>query len=197
MDWREPWLVQRLKNPITNPENMLSKVSEAFAFGGGLVNGGLSKEAMKLLRPLFSFDYMGSAEFEFGEVPKALEALAKSASKLTVLEVDHKITWKNYDYLRPKKAPKKKKPDPTCSTLHFYILAKPEDHENIKKWIDNKEKSLKESLYWDHVAKKQEDFYEYDVPMGWLPIETPDHPFIMFTDKMTFNAVKKLFNIGN
>ena len=57
-----PYLIQRLEKSknYVNP----------FSFGGGLVNGGLSKDAMSLLKPIFSFDYMGSAEFDFGVLPK-------------------------------------------------------------------------------------------------------------------------------
>jgi len=63
-------LIQRLCAPknFDNP----------FSFGGGYVNGGLSEEAMNLLRPIFSFDYMGSAEFEWGALPKAFEKIANS-----------------------------------------------------------------------------------------------------------------------
>lgn len=57
---KQTYLVQRLNRPTNGYDN-------PFSFGGGLKNGGLSEDAMKLLRPIFSFDYMGSAEFEFGE----------------------------------------------------------------------------------------------------------------------------------
>jgi len=63
------YLIQRLNKPegFVNP----------FSFGGGFVNGGLSKEAMKILTPIMSFDYMGSAEFEFGELPRAFRTIEK------------------------------------------------------------------------------------------------------------------------
>lgn len=63
-----PYLIQRLKAP-RNPT--------PFDFGGGKLNGGISKEAMSVLSQVFSFDYMGSAEFEWGAVPKALDSLSK------------------------------------------------------------------------------------------------------------------------
>ena len=70
------WLIQRLEDPqgFDNP----------FNFGGGLRNGGLNEDAMSLLRPIFSFDYMGAAEFEFGALPKSLNRLADSARKGTL-----------------------------------------------------------------------------------------------------------------
>lgn len=71
MTLKESWLIQRLEAPqsFDNP----------FNFGGGLRNGGLNEDAMSLLRPIFSFEYMGSAEFEFGALPQSLNRLADSA----------------------------------------------------------------------------------------------------------------------
>lgn len=67
---KKTYLIQRLNKP-TNFNN-------PFSFGGGYRNGGLSEEAMKLLSPIFSFDYMGSAEFEFGAVPEAFQKLSNA-----------------------------------------------------------------------------------------------------------------------
>lgn len=71
MTLKDSWLIQRLEAPqgFDNP----------FNFGGGLRNGGLNEDAMSLLRPIFSFDYMGSAEFEFGALPESLNRIADSA----------------------------------------------------------------------------------------------------------------------
>jgi len=61
------YLVQRLKKPLGdwNP----------FSFGGG--GGHFSEEAQAILSQVCSFEYMGSAEFEWGEVPRALEQISK------------------------------------------------------------------------------------------------------------------------
>ncbi len=80
MNW---WLIQRLEAPRTGA---MSALGEAFSFGGGLRNGGLSEEAMSLLRRIFSFDYMGAAEFEFGAIPEAFRDLAKA--KLVAYKVN-------------------------------------------------------------------------------------------------------------
>jgi hypothetical protein len=69
MELNNTWLIQRLEKSHGNYDN-------PFSFGGGLKNGGLSPDAMNLLRPIFSFDYMGSAEFEFGAIPKSLKYMA-------------------------------------------------------------------------------------------------------------------------
>ena len=69
------WLVQRLKKPY--PGQGIG--SGPLAFGGGLANGGLSKEALVLFKDLWRFDYMGAAEFEFGEVPRAFQKIAAAS----------------------------------------------------------------------------------------------------------------------
>ena len=62
-EMNKTWLIQRLLKP-TGVEN-------PFSFGGGQIRGGFSKEIYPKLMKVFDFDYMGSAEFEYGDVPKA------------------------------------------------------------------------------------------------------------------------------
>jgi hypothetical protein len=64
-------LVQRLMLPRTPS----SSPATPFSFGRGLRTGGLGPEALKALTGVCVFDYMGAAEFEYGEVPKALSAM--------------------------------------------------------------------------------------------------------------------------
>lgn len=70
---KSSFLVQRLMKPTEgwNP----------FSFGGGYANGGLSDQAVAVLSKVFSPDYMGSAEFEFGALPEAFQNLVKSSTK--------------------------------------------------------------------------------------------------------------------
>jgi hypothetical protein len=82
-EMKRSYLIQRLQKPEywerKDKEGNVVKIDNPYAFGGGLTNGGLSKEAMALLREIFSFDYMGSAEFEWGAVPAALRFLVERA----------------------------------------------------------------------------------------------------------------------
>ena len=73
-EMKRTYLIQRLEKPRTLKIAGVELKDNPFSFGGGLRNGGLSKDATDLLRPLFSFDYMGAAEFEFGAVPEALSS---------------------------------------------------------------------------------------------------------------------------
>lgn len=62
-------LVQRLRNPK-------DIVANTFSFGGGLIYGGLSEKAFDNFTKIWTFDYMGAAEFEWGFIPKALQKIA-------------------------------------------------------------------------------------------------------------------------
>lgn len=71
---KRTYLVQRLKSPDGD---------SGFAFmGGGLLNLGFNAEAWKLVNQLCSFDYMGSAEFEHGEVPETFKRMAENKDGL-------------------------------------------------------------------------------------------------------------------
>lgn len=79
---KRTWLVQRLNKPIVskNPDSPLAKLGSLFSFGGGLVNGGITKAGSELISKIWRFDYMGAAEYEWGVVPEALSRIAKLAA---------------------------------------------------------------------------------------------------------------------
>src|SRR4051812_12009846 len=81
--FKKPYLVQRLEKPRNGG---VMGLASAFSFGGGLVNGGLSKEAMGMLKIIFSFNYMGSSEFEYGAVPAAFQLLSTSKLVCGIME---------------------------------------------------------------------------------------------------------------
>jgi hypothetical protein len=88
--FQNPYLVQRLKLPTETAIGKV-RVDQIFAFGGG--GSGLSPEAWEILKPLFEFDYMGAAEFEFGAFPKSLSKMLKKPLVTYQLELsadDHK-----------------------------------------------------------------------------------------------------------
>jgi hypothetical protein len=71
------WLIQRLCKPMQR-EGRFMPASGPFTFGGGKRHGGLSEVAVAMLGTIFSFDYMGAAEFEFGAVADAISALVEA-----------------------------------------------------------------------------------------------------------------------
>lgn len=74
LSMKNSWLVQRLE-PQFEPR-------ADFEFGAGI---GGSNESRKLVKHFCRFEYMGSAEFEFGTIPDAFEKLGKEAADLTAM----------------------------------------------------------------------------------------------------------------
>jgi hypothetical protein len=148
---RRSWLVQRLNTPHTGVWG--KDKDNPFAFGGGLRNGGLSDTAMDLIRGIFSFDYMGAAEFEFGAVPTALDGLAKAhkqlvADTLTIPLADVARTWHD-----------KSTGDPDGDAL-VYVLARAEHLDDVKQRITDiaaGNYQLKESTHLNAVLRPHAD----------------------------------------
>jgi len=97
-DLKKSILIQRITKPA--PFKIAGKVitDNPFSFGGGFKNGGLSEEAMSVLRPILSWDYMGASEFEHGAVPKALHTMAKAdliTSKIKIMTSADGHAWKD------------------------------------------------------------------------------------------------------
>lgn len=160
-----PYLIQRLEKPYDyeNP----------FAFGGGLQRGGIDKEAFQLIKKVMSFDYMGSAEFEWGAVPKALQVL-NEALDLATFELKD-----------------------STETPIIWGICLPKDEEEVIKWVADASVGthgrLKEHLGFKEALGKE----KYTKAVGWLKIEENDYcdsPFMFFIDKQMYEDVLKLFN---
>lgn len=159
---KQAYLIQRLKAPATGK---WADVANTFAFGGGMKNGGLSDEAMKLLSGIFSFDYMGSAEFEFGEVPKAFQKIAKA-----------KLVTGIY----------------TNAQKPIYWLCSDQISAEIEDWI-KKEIARKNGHTKEHVGLREAlNGDEYADTKGWLEL---DNPFMLFIDQQMWENTCKLFGI--
>jgi hypothetical protein len=154
------FLIQRL----TKPHGKLNP----FAFGGGLINGGLSNQAANIVKNIFAFDYMGSAEFEYGAVRAAFKFVADQASKPSQI---------------------------VCGTHMdvYYICPKPYE-EGVKKLISK----LLENEYGadlkeycglkDSMSQKT----NYTKSVGWIEL---DNGFFFFTDSVMYENTKSLFGI--
>lgn len=168
-----PYLIQRLQKPYKT-ENPIFK-DNPFSFGGGLVNGGLSKEAMNILREIWNYDYMGSSEFEWGAVPKSLQEIVKNISNYITGEVE--VIGKYHDYRNNKELEKKAKV--------FYVCKK-EDEKEVCQWIakfandKKRDYRTKESVNLAGTICEQE-YYKNNG--GWHDI---DNHYLFFTDKTMF-----------
>lgn len=171
-EMRRTWLVQRLHKPQS--------------FGGGLLNGGLSGEAMHLLRDVFSFDYMGAAEFEFGAVPKALQAIAKDHRLLVAgsLSIALKDVQKGWD---EKHAP------PATAEAEVFYLCRTEHVREVTERIRAmaaKDHNLKESTRLPSTLRPSREWDGETV--GWIEL---DNGFMFFTDREMWERTCALFGV--
>lgn len=162
------YLIQRLIKPI-NSKN--GEILNSFAFGGGLKNGGLSTKAMELLTPIFSFDYMGAAEFEWGAVPNSFKRIAEYIKEYA--------PW-----------------DIKINNRSVYIIGQKELESDIDKLLmqlSNNKVFLKESSGFDHALGLDKWMGDKDCRyIGWLEL---NNDFMFFTDKETFEKVCALFEL--
>lgn len=186
------------------------RVSEVFSFGGGYKNGGLSDEAMDLLRDAFSFDYMGAAEFEFGAVPKALQKIAQHAAKQELVAEVVTVTGKRELY-HPTRRTISLPPKPvyvlapTHLREHATAVVKAQAAEEYPRSDHHlKEAALLQNSVWaDEIAteeypgnkKKERERREAEArclarTRGWLEL---DNGFFFFTDHEMFEKTCALF----
>jgi len=165
---KDSYLIQRLHK--SESWSIKGKVLDnPFSFGGGLKNGGLTTKALDLLRDIFSFDYMGAAEFEFGAVPAALSFLTDQWVKKN--GVSGEINGIYYVCPKPYEEEVKKR-------IEFF-KAKQKYGYDTKSLV-----LLYESL--------QPDSFEYvKKNVGWLEL---DNGYAFFTDKEMFDKFITLLN---
>ena len=164
----QSYLIQRLKKPI-NLSRMGFKTSP-FSFGGGYPNGGLSDEVIEFFNPLFSFDYMGAAEFEFGALPKALKKLFSSAMTANVMEVDSG--------------------DGDGSVFEVWYICDinhvGEVTSRIASWAKAEPKNglTKECIHLDKSIRENDPRF-----IGWIEL---DNGFMFFIDKKPWDAIYEM-----
>lgn len=165
---RDSWLVQRLEQPRQG-KGPLAAIANAFSFGGGLLNGGISKEGMAMLKEIFSFDYMGSSEFEWGIVPSCLSFLAENREDVvsgSVVVAEGKPT---VYYL--------------CHKSHADEVPK-----RIKLLAVNPPHAKEDVGLVDHFVTKK-----YPTrAVGWLDCS---NGFMFFVDKEMFEKTRDLFGV--
>lgn len=196
------WLVQRLQKPPSGGFLGLAK-DNPFSFGG-VRNGGLKPEAMELLRDLWSFDYMGAAEFEFGAVPKALAEIYRRDNNVAwTLDIAlSQVTkpWIPTGWSLPDLA--------RGATGTIYVISPEEWHDDIvdrlKVWATDrvpKDKKagdyrLKEAPHLAAALRPAtppaDDKYHSRPAVGWLEL---DNGFLFFTDQEMANNAAQLFGV--
>jgi hypothetical protein len=191
--FRKPYLVQRLLKPYKTEEvksekaSLLKKMANAFSFGGGLINGGISNGAMEKISKIWRYDYMGAAEFEFGAVPESLERMAKGRKGLTAGSIE--VTAKAYEYAGLKRKLQK------AESNVFYVCPKSIE-ENVREWIPiladetGKDFHTKEGVFLAQNVLGREYHTER---VGWHDIS---NDFLFFTDRQMFEGFCSLLGVG-
>ena len=187
----QSYLIQRLQKPFKPTGSKLDGLVNAFSFGGGLRNGGLSDKAMELIKDIWRFDYMGSSEFEWGAVPEALSKIAKNVGDYVAAEIQVDAQESKLAAARHKA----KKQSQQTGKATIYILC-PLD------WVDEVTKRIsgwaiaepygetKEGIYLQRAIFPDSEFAkEY---AGWLEL---DNGFFFFTDKEMYEKTRQLFGI--
>ncbi len=165
-------LVQRLKKPVG--------YSNPYSFGGGLKNGGVKEDAMKKMGEIFSFDYMGAAEFEYGKLPEILSKILNNNSDF--IRGSMKTCWKT--------VPWRTREELTGNAEIYYLCHKNQEKE-VKKRIagwamgNNVSGHTKCSVCLD--SNFDDGYYS-----GWLEL---DNGFFFFVDKPMWEQTSKLFEI--
>jgi len=180
MTLRRTWLVQRLQKPqsFVNP----------FNFGGGLRNGGLSDDAMSLLKGIFSFDYMGAAEYEFGDVPKAFNRIAGYASEdsLIAFEVRMLMSKVEADFRD------KTKPEHGAKAT-VYVIGRKDLQAEISKRIQEMAEGKVPTKGGHRLNSMLRPFHEWDSEnIGGLEMA---NDFIFFTDREAWVKTAELFGL--
>lgn len=174
-------LIQRLNKPPFN-DDKFSRLTNVLAFGGGLRNGGISEEASRLLSKVINFDYMGSAEFEFGAVPKSLNRVWDNREKYITrtfpVHYSYSDGW----------GPQVKKIE---GDRDIWVICLKDDLKEIctkiKTWAYKPSgTNTKEPILLDaSLASKYRS-------VGWMEI---DNDFMFFSDKEMFEGMCELFEI--
>lgn len=165
ISFQTPYLVQRLNKP---------PVTQNLEFEKGLISKErLSKEVGVIFADIMSFDYMGSAEFEWGALPKSLEYCIKYAKDNDLMACEVDITTIK-DITKP-----------------VYYICHKDIEENVVSWIRKagrwEEPRCKEGVrLMDSLHEK-----EYS-KCGWYDLE---NRFWFFTNRKMFLTVKKLFGV--
>ena len=193
-DMERTWLVQRLKAPTRGAGAL-----NPFTFGAG--SSRLSGEALELLEGVFTFDYMGAAEFEFGAPAGALHRIAVAADEGRLvggrLEFPLSEVEPHWQAIPKGKRGKKAWPEATGDARVWYICPRewePEVRRRITELAKERyNPGLKETTNLAGALRPHHEWEGKDHPTatrGWLEL---DNGFMFFADPVMYRAACNLF----
>lgn len=171
------WLLQRLKKPYTKEAKTPIEAMAKY----GLSATGLSHKAREILSEVCIFDYMGSAAYEFGAIPKTLRKMA--GEKLVRAQFPVPYYYKHW---------RDKNPSEGFRTV--YTICKQEDFQEVtnrilKFAVGDPSMRCKEMHEVD--ASLAEHEYSKDVH-GWLEL---DNGYMFFKSATMWFDFCKLFDV--
>jgi hypothetical protein len=187
----DTYLVQRLRKAPQS--EFLAKAEQVF--GGGML--GLGAEAWKILQAIFSIDYMGAAEYEFGTIPRVIKGMAEDAANLRAFQVvisakDVEPNWARGRPARTAKGkPRKKQPViPPISDRTVYVLARESQRAEIPAMLrllaSNKQRLKCGSRFPEALDPVEERDSEV---CGWLELT---NGFFFFLDQDMWQKTTRL-----
>jgi hypothetical protein len=170
-------LVQRLRIPYAKA------VDNPFTFGMmSHQHGCFTDEAWKIVNQAFAFDYMGAAEYEWGAVPKALEAMWQAGQ-------DGHLVWGELDVKYPKRPGKKGLAD----GIVFY-LCRCDDRQAVRRLIKRialgNYRHSRDAILLDDALRRNES--KPRDRAGWLDL---DNCLMFFVDRKMFEDTLKLLGL--
>lgn len=165
INFSTPYLVQRLEKVNNQIELQFEK---------GLIKKGLCKEVGVVFANIMDFSYMGSAEFEYGALPKSLDYCIRYANdnNLTACEID--VTSRK------------------GNIVPIYYICHKDIEEPVVAWIRKASKEeqprCKEGV---RLMDAIDGIYSYNA-VGWYDLV---NRFWFFTDRKMFLNVCKLFGV--
>jgi hypothetical protein len=167
-----PYLIQRLKKPFTKKPKTPLDVLRKF----GLFSSGLSPEAKEVISEICVFDYMGSSEYEFGAIPKALTKIIKQ--DLISFNITVPFSHKSFT-----------KDNIISGERKIFIICpkaiKEEVSDYIRKIGNEDERCKERTSFRASLASREFDRNIF----GWFDIE---NLFMFFKDHRMFNAWKAI-----
>lgn len=191
-------LVQRLKAPIDDLDVF---GDDPFVNAGGVRNWGLSQEAMKLLKGIVVFDYMGASQFEWGAVPKGLTEVANHAQENALI---------GFVMLLPLSEVERtffeERNEPPEGNGKVWVICRKEDAQEVSRRIrawaaddhDLRGKNSDDPQWWLqeptrlNAALRPSPSWPSDI-CGWIEL---DNGFFFFTNESMYDKIRQLF-MGN
>jgi hypothetical protein len=193
---KDTYLVQRLKDAYRTEQD--EKIERAF--GGDRIQMG--PDGWQALRSVFSFDYMGAAEYEFGTIPKCLNAMGMDHAKLVATQItvpanEIEPNWGRKRTAKTAKGkPRKRQPIlPPVMDRTVYLLCRQEHvqgaEERIRLLAGNKIRTKMGTNFPQALdpIEVQGSTLALETK-GWLEL---DNGFLFFVDKAMWRRATMLF----